>query len=148
PLEQEKWGKPKNYERFFTREAPAAPVERRAYAAEVLRKFATKAFRRPVDDETVTRLVAVAEKVYAQPGKTFEAGIADAMVAALSSPRFLFRWEESGPRSTPGAAFADVDEYSLASRLSYFLWSTMPDDELSRLAERGDLRKNLSAQIA
>src|SRR5205807_5581302 len=124
PLEQEKWGKPKNYERFFTREAPAAPVERRAYAAEVLRRFATKAFRRPVDAETVNRLVAVAEKVYSLPGKTFEAGIADAMVAALSSPRFLFRLEEGDGPTAPGSPFADVDEYSLASRLSYFLWST------------------------
>jgi hypothetical protein len=93
-------------------------------------------------------LVAVAEKVYAQAGKTFEAGIADAMVAALSSPRFLFRLEQRDPRSASGAAFADVDEYSLASRLSYFLWSTMPDEELFRLAGNGELRKNLAKQVA
>src|SRR3954471_3541201 len=139
--------KPKNYDRFFSRAAPQNLAGRRAYAAEVLRKFATKAFRRPADDATVNRLVAVAEKVYTRPGKTFEAGIADAMVAALSSPRFLFRLEQGDPGAPSGAAFALVDEFSLASRLSYFLWSTMPDDELFGLAARGELRKNLSAQV-
>jgi hypothetical protein len=145
PMEEEYWTRPKNYDRFFTRDVPKDPAGRREYAGDVLRKFATKAFRRPVDDETVDRLVAVAEKVYTQPGKNFETGVASAMIAALSSPRFLFRLEESDTRSARATAF--VDEYSLASRLSYFLWSTMPDEELSRLAERGELRKNLSAQI-
>jgi hypothetical protein len=147
PMEEEYWTRPKNYDRFFNRDVPKDPVERRAYAGDVLRQFATKAFRRPVDDTTVDRLVAVAEKVYKQPSKNFETGVAAAMIAALSSPRFLFRLEESDTRSARGAAFANVDEYSLASRLSYFLWSTMPDEELSRLAGRGELRKNLSAQI-
>src|SRR5436190_6449644 len=139
--------KPKNYDRFFSREAPPDSAGRQAYAKEVLRKFATKAFRRPVDDSTVNRLCAVAEKIYTTPGKTFEAGVADAMVAALSSPRFLFRLEQSDSRAPSGAPVAPVDEFSLASRLSYFLWSTMPDDELFGLAARGELRKNLSAQI-
>src|SRR6266542_2644501 len=147
PIEKEHWIGPKNYDRFFPRDVPKNPAERRAYAGEVLRRFATKAFRRPVDDETVERLVAVAETVYHQPGKSFETGVAQAMVAVLSSPRFLFRLEERDPRAAPGAAFAPVDEYSLASRLSYFFWSTTPDDELLRLAGRGALRKNLPAQI-
>src|SRR5690606_15072750 len=87
-----------------------------------------------------------AERVYRQPGKTFEQGIAQAMAAVLSSPRFLFRIEE--PVAHPATArYADVDEYSLASRLSYFLWSTMPDAELTALAARGELRKNLNAQV-
>ncbi|MEY2428596.1 MAG: hypothetical protein QOJ40_1481 [Verrucomicrobiota bacterium] len=147
PMEDEHLTRPKNYDRFFNRAIPKDAAGRRDYAAEILRKFATRAFRRPVEDETVERLVAVARKVYTQPGKTFEAGIADAVVAALSSPRFLFRLEESEALSGPDNAFAEVDEYSLASRLSYFLWSTMPDEELSRLAGRGELRKNLPAQI-
>ena len=141
------WTRARNYDRYFTRDVPKSPAARRKYAGEVLRKFATQAFRRPVDDGTVNRLVAVAEKVYTQPGKNFETGVASAMIAALSSPRFLFRLEEPDPRTARGAAFANVDEYSLASRLSYFLWSTMPDEELSRLAGRGELRKNLPAQI-
>jgi hypothetical protein len=147
PLEQEKWSKPKNYDRFFTKEPPTTSAERRAYAEEVLQSFTTKAFRRPVDSETVNRLVAVAEKVYSRPGKTFEAGIADAMVAALSSPRFLFRLEERDAPTAPGSPFAEIDEYSLASRLSYFLWSTMPDADLFDLAKRRELRKNLDAQV-
>jgi hypothetical protein len=67
------------------------------------------------------------------------------MVAVLSSPRFLFRVEESAP-GRGGEPYSPVDEYALASRLSYFLWSTMPDEELLALAARGELRKNLAAQ--
>lgn len=146
PLEEKHWTRPKNYDRFFTRDdAPKDPAERRKYAGEILRSLATKAFRRPVDDETVDRLVTVAEKFYTQPEKSFETGIAHAMVAVLSSPRFLFRIED--PEANSSRSFANVDEYSLASRLSYFLWSTMPDDELFRLAQRGELRKNLQPQI-
>ncbi len=146
PLAEEHWSRPPNYDRFFTQDDPQSPDVRRANAREVLRNFATKAFRRPVDDRTVERLAALAESVYAQPGKTFEAGIAHAFVAVIASPRFLFRIEESEP-GAEGQAIANVDEYSLASRLSYFLWSTMPDDELIRLAASGELRNNLSAQV-
>jgi hypothetical protein len=146
PMEKEHWTHPKNYERFFTREPPGKPAARRAYAHELLENFATKAYRRPVDTKTVDRLVAMAQEVYSQPGKTFEAGVAHAMVAVLASPRFLFRLEKA-QGATPSAAVANVDEYSLASRLSYFLWSTMPDDELFSLASRGELRHNLAAQV-
>ncbi len=146
PLEREHWTHPKNYDRFFTREVPAGRAGRRAYAREVLGRFATKAFRRPVDDPTVGRLAGLAEGVYTQPGKTFEAGIAHAMVAVLASPRFLFRLEEPAGAGA-STANADIDEYSLASRLSYFLWSTLPDDGLLALAGRGELRRNLSAQV-
>jgi hypothetical protein len=147
PMEEQFWTRPKNYDRFFSREsAPKDAAECRVYARDVFSKFTLKAFRRPVDDKTVDRLVTLAEGVYTQPGKTFEAGVAHAMVAVLASPRFLFRIEESEPGSAR-AAYSLVDEYSLASRLSYFLWSSMPDDELSQLAARGELRKNLSAQV-
>ena len=146
PMDEEHWTRPPNYERFFTRDDPKTPDARRADACDVLRKFATKAFRRPVDDRTVERLAALAESVYSQPGKSFEAGLAHAFVAVLASPRFLFRLEESEAGSEPQAV-ANVDEYSLASRISYFLWSTMPDEELIRLAGSGELRKNLPAQV-
>ena len=146
PMEKEHWTTPKNYERFFTRQAPDAPAERRAYAGELLGTFAAKAFRRPVDAATADRLASLAAGVYGQPGKSFEAGIAHAMVAVLASPRFLFRLEEPTP-GTAQASIADIDEYSLASRLSYFLWSTMPDDELLGLAAKGELRKNQAAQV-
>jgi hypothetical protein len=146
PLEKEHWTRPANYERFFTRDAPENPSARRNYACEVLGDFASRAFRRPVDHKTEDRLAALAEEVYSQPGKTFEAGVAHAMVAVLASPRFLFRLEKPDV-AVRSAATANVDEYSLASRLSYFLWSTMPDEELLSLARRGQLRDNLGAQV-
>ncbi len=147
PLEKEHWIRPKNYERFFTRDAPENPAARRAYAREVLGNFAYKAFRRPVDGRTEDRLAAMAEDVYSQPGKTFEAGVAHAMVAVLASPRFLFRLEK--PEGAASSAIAaNVDEYSLASRLSYFLWSTMPDERFAHVGPaHGELRKNLEAQV-
>src|SRR5262249_16105811 len=136
----------KNYARFFTGEVPSRPAERRKYAQETLRRFATKAFRRPVDDRTLERLTKLAESVYTQKEQTFESGVAHAMQAVLASPRLLFRLEEPAAESKD-QAFPPVDEYSLASRLSYFLWSTMPDDELFRLASGKELRKNLEAQV-
>ena len=112
----------------------------------MLDRFARRAFRRPVDDRTLDRLVAIAESVYRLPGKTFEEGIAQAMVAVLASPRFLFRVEDVEPGQS-GRPHAPIDEYALASRLSYFLWSTMPDDELFDLAARGQLRAELPRQV-
>jgi hypothetical protein len=148
PMEKEHWIAPRNYDRFFTGETPADPAARLVYARELLEKFATRAFRRPVDKKTVERLATLAERLYQQPGKTFEAGVAHAMVAVLASPRFLFRLEHAQTASKPGSdKFASIDEYSLASRLSYFLWSTMPDQELTELAARGELRRNLAAQV-
>ncbi len=138
---------PRNYTTFFPREEPPIDSQgRRDYAAEILRKFATRAYRSPVTAETVNRLVNLAEGVYQQPEKTFEAGVAHALVAVLASPRFLFRLESSGPAPTIGV-FSPIDEFSLASRLSYFFWSTMPDEELFRLAEAGELRQHLPEQI-
>ncbi len=146
PLEKEHWITPKNHERFFTRQAPDGSAGRRAYAKELLGNFAARAFRRPVETATADRLAALAEGVYTTPGKSFEAGVAHAMVAVLASPRFLFRLEEPAD-ATAKDPVSDVDEYALASRLSYFLWSTMPDDELIALAGKGELRKNQAAQV-
>jgi len=147
PLKKEAWVAPANYARFFP-DGPAPPngPERDAYAHQVLSKVATRAFRRPVDDASVDKLVALAKLVYEQPGRTFEEGVGQAIVAVLASPRFLFRVEETGP-TPPGKSYPLIDEYALASRLSYFLWSTMPDDELMDLASRGQLRANLDAQL-
>lgn len=138
---------PRNYGQFFTREEPPADAaERREYAREILHKFAMRAFRTSVDRPTIDRLVDLAESQYQKSGQTFEKGIAHALIAVLASPRFLFRLEALGASQQDGA-FAEVNEIALASRLSYFLWSTMPDDELFRLAEAGELRKQLPQQI-
>ena len=142
----EEWVRPNNFERFFDRDDPGTDSRRRAYAREVLAKFAAKAFRRPVDARTVDRLLTIAEEAYRRPGQTVEQGISRAMVAVLASPRFLFRLEDAAP-VIPTQKSSLVDEYALASRLSYFLWSTMPDDELIRLAGQGKLRANQAAQV-
>src|SRR5690606_2208800 len=105
-----------------------------------------RAYRRPVDPAAVDRLADVAMAVASQPDSTFEAGVAQGMVAVLASPRFLFREERALPLK-PGEIYADVDEYALASRLSYFFWSSMPDQELFDLAAAGELRANLRAQV-
>jgi len=146
PLDERDWVKPRNHERFFGSEVPADREERRIYARKLLGDFARKAFRRPVDEETVERLAALAEETSRQPGKTFEAGVAQAMAAVLASPRFIFREEAIEPGRT-GAKHPFVDQYALASRLSYFLWSSMPDDELLALAEKGRLRNDLGKQF-
>ncbi len=149
PLDPKHWAHPKNYDRFFSKvEPPQGDAERREYAREVLGRFATQAFRRPVDPKALDRLVAIAERIYGLPGHRFEQGVARAMVAVLASPRFVFRVEAAEPDAgQPGRKYPAVDQYTLASRLSYFLWSTMPDAELFGAAERGELRKNLAAQI-
>lgn len=146
PTEQKEWVRPKNFELFFTRDVPVAPSERREYARQILQRFGLRAFRRPVDERSLERLVAITEQSYNAPGRKFEDGIAQAIVPVLASPRFLFRVEDtvpgSGERTHPL-----VDEYALASRLSYFIWSTMPDEELFGLAARGELRRNLTSQL-
>lgn len=148
PLERKDWAPAPGYDRFFSRaRPPEAAAERRDYAREVLGGFAVKAYRRPISDTLLDRLVALAENVYSTPGTTFETGISRAIVAILASPRFLFRFEEVEPADAAGARTANVDEYSLASRLSYFLWSTLPDDALVKLASTGSLRKNLAAEV-
>lgn len=144
PLEKNLWVETKNYSRFFPKPIPKGRAERLAYAREILGNFASLAYRRPVTDDTADRLALLAEYTYTQKGKSFEQGVQHALAAVLATPRFLFRLEE--PVDAAGR-YALVDEYSLASRLSYFLWSTMPDRELTELATRGELRKNLRAQV-
>ena len=134
------------YRRFFPRDVPKDVGEREAYAREIIGGFASRAFRRPVDDAMLNRLVRLAQGVETQPGGSFEQGVSRAMMAILASPRFLFRFERPDPADA-GARYPRVDEYSLATRLSYFLWSTMPDETLVGLAEKGQLRANLSAQV-
>jgi hypothetical protein len=151
PFDEKHFVKPPNYTRFFPRDVPEDPQAKREYASELLGKFATKAFRRPVDANTTSRLAELAESTYSANGETFEMGIAKAMTAVLASPRFIFREEfalpEEPSKSNDESEFSLIDEHSLASRLSYFLWSTMPDDELINLANEGELRANLNAQI-
>ena len=111
---------------------------------EIVTRFATRAFRRPATPPEIERLVKIVEATEAD-GKSWEAGIQFAVQAVLISPKFLFRVElddrPTQPQSHP------LDEFQLASRLSYFLWSTMPDDELFALAGKNQLTANLDAQV-
>jgi len=148
PLDPSEWMKTPNYDRFFDRDDPKTPDAREVYTREVISRFAAKAYRRPVDDRIVDRLVKIAEETYNLPGRSFEQGAGRAMVAVLASPRFLFRVETNQPAAAAAAATsAPIDEFALASRLSYFLWSTMPDDALIDLAGRGELRSHLDEQV-
>ncbi len=146
PIEPEYWVHPKRYSRFFTEDPPASKKDRRSYTKRVLREFATRAFRRPPDEATVNRLSKIADYYSAQEGKTIEFGLAQAMVAVLASPRFVFR-EEGIERLRSPEKYPDVDDYALATRLSYFLWSSMPDEELFGLAKENRLRENLQSQV-
>lgn len=150
PAAEKFWVPPENHDRFFPQgAAPASPEGREAYARNVLRNFATRAFRRPVDDAKLDQLVQLMKSVYTQPGKTFEDGFAKAAMVVLASPRFLYLVEPApAPAKGSTATSVAVDDYTLASRLSYLLWSTMPDEELMRAAASGELHKNQQAQIA
>jgi hypothetical protein len=127
---------------FFCQPAPETKLD---CARQIIGRFAQRAFRRPVEGAEVERLLKFVT-LPEQEGDTFEAGIKLALQAVLVSPHFLFRGEvRPGPDNAP--AVYPLDDYALASRLSYFLWSTMPDEELFAEAGRGTLRKNLARQV-
>jgi len=107
-----------------------APDDPRSAAERVLRKFASRAFRRPVSAAGVERYVKLAHRGL-DDGLTFEDALRVAFRAVITSPRFLFLEERPGT----------LDDWALASRLSYFLWSTLPDDELQTLAAEGTLHQ-------
>ncbi|MGE3408797.1 MAG: DUF1592 domain-containing protein [Pirellulales bacterium] len=100
-----------------------------ADADRLLASFLPKAFRRPVPDEVRHPYVAQVERRL-QAGDCFEAAMRWACRAALCSPDFLYHLEPAGP----------LDDYALASRLSYFFWNSLPDETLIRLADAGELR--------
>jgi hypothetical protein len=126
---------------------PPAPGQELAAAREVLGRFAKRAYRRLVSDEEVARLTRFVE-LSLKNGGTFAEGVQAAVQAALCSPHFLFRWELDPAALQPGEV-RNLGDFEVASRLSYFLWSSMPDDTLFALAERGELLKdgNLEKQV-
>lgn len=160
-------GVPEAYPESHRRVLPGRPEPGKelAYASDALRRFAARAYRRPVTDAEVARLVqfvALAMK----DGASFEAGIQLAVEAVLVSPHFLFRWEldptgkaarapVAGDGKEPAVAAVqtsvvrELNDHEIASRLSYFLWSSMPDDLLFDLAAKGELRRPevLEAQV-
>ena len=131
---------------FVDGPAPEDPAKAKAYARKIMRSFVSRAFRRPVVASDIERLVAIVEEIDRLPGKTFQDGIKQAIAACLASPRFLFRAEIQPEPNNP-AKIVPLDEYALASRLSFFLWASVPDDELLSLAYNKKLRANLRQQV-
>ena len=126
---------------FFRGTAPREADARKAYAREILERVAARAFRRPIDNETLDGLTALALR-----NNHFERGIAQSLTAILTSPKFFFR-AETQPQPDDPKSVHPLDEFALASRLSYLLWLSIPDDELMQLARDGILRTNLRAQV-
>ena len=115
---------------------PASSGDEVPCARQILATLGRRAYRRPVAEGDLEQLLT-----FYQAGRqkgTFEAGIESALRLMLTSPKFLFRIEES-PAGTPPGAVHRVTDWELASRLSFFLWSSIPDDELLNVAEQGRL---------
>jgi len=122
--------------RFRREEAAAEPKEPETpdVARAILERFLPRAFRRPAQDEEVDQYFALYEAVR-QRGDSHEQALLFAMQGMLVSPHFLFRIEEPNPEPKL------VGDYELASRLSYFLWASMPDEDLLKLAAEGKLQQ-------
>jgi hypothetical protein len=120
-------------------------VPPREAAREIVTRFASRAFRRPLKPEEVARCLALYDAAE-KKAQRFELRVRAALYRVLVSPHFLFRVELDPLDAAPGTAYV-IGEYELASRLSYFLWNSMPDDELFSLAEKGQLRQNLEVQV-
>jgi hypothetical protein len=134
---------PETHRRIFFKRATKDNAPQ--VAREVIGAFAKRAYRRPVTSAEVERLMKLYE-LGQKNGEAFEGSVLQALKAVLVSPHFLFRGELQPEPDNPKAVHP-INEFALASRLSYFLWSSMPDAELFSLAERGQLRKNLEAQV-
>lgn len=107
--------------------------------------LARRAWRRPVKSAEVSKLIALMDQVR-HTGDSFEEGLVVALQAILVSPHFLFRIEQDRQAAS---ASAPIGQFELVSRLSYFIWSSMPDEELFRVAQQGTLRRPdvLEAQV-
>ncbi len=119
---------------------PASPTTaaEEACAQEIFSRLARRAYRRPVTDEDVDLLLDVYREGRAD--RDFEAGIERGLEALLSMPSFLLRVEQQPVDTQPGAIY-ELSDLELASRLSFFIWKSIPDDELLDLAEEGRLRE-------
>ena len=124
----------------------ATNSEENACATKVLSTFARRAYRRPATDDDIAVLLGFYKSARARGN--FDAGIRAALERVLVSPDFLFRIEADPAGVGPNAVYR-ISEVELASRLSFFLWSSIPDDELLDLAIRGRLRdeKVLDQQV-
>jgi hypothetical protein len=114
---------------------PTSPADERPCARQILTRLGTEAYRRPITTDEVDRLMPFYEQGAAKNG--FEGGVTTALEAVLASPYFIFRIERER-EARPGTTFR-VTDVDLASRLSFFLWGTPPDDQLLAVATAGKL---------
>ena len=117
---------------------PAAASREEECAEEILSKLLRRAYRRPIEDADLEGPMEFFRKGRAHGD--FDVGLEKAVTAVLVSPEFLFRTELERPSAHPGRAYR-ISDIELASRLSFFLWSSIPDEELLSLAERGELSR-------
>lgn len=110
-----------------------------------VRSFLRRAYRREVTEAEVTRVMLLAKQVV-DDGGNFEESVRLVVMAVLVSPHFIFRWELDGMQDNPKAT-RSLNEFELASRLAFFLWSSLPDDRLLQFAKQGQLRKNLGEEV-
>jgi mono/diheme cytochrome c family protein len=122
---------------------PAAAKDEEACTRQILTQLARRAYRRPVGAEDVAALLALYND--ARRDRDFEPSIGMALEGILTSPEFLFRIERDPPNVKPGTSYR-VSDIELASRLSFFLWSSPPDDQLLTLAEQGKLKDSAVLQ--
>jgi len=124
---------------------PAGADDETRCAREILGTLARRAYRRPIEDADLARLMPFFDAGRASGG--FERGVQLALRRLLASPAFVFRVEQEPPDVAPGAAYR-ITDLELATRLSFFLWSSLPDDELISLAAANRLheRAELEAQ--
>jgi hypothetical protein len=117
---------------------PTKPEEEEACAKQILSTLMRRAYRRPVTETDFEKTMAFYRQT--RDSENFEAGIEAALSAILVSPQFLFRVERDPEGVAPNTAYR-VNDLDLASRISFFLWSSIPDDELLDAAVHGDLSK-------
>jgi hypothetical protein len=146
PLDRPPPPPPESYRRFFTIQ-PSAELPPRAAARKLIEPLAERAYRRPVATEEIEKLLRIFDLAQAEK-ETFEHSVRLVVQALLVSPHFLFRVELRATPLRAGEVEA-LESYALASRVSYFLWSSMPDDELFQLAMADQLRDPavLEAQV-
>lgn len=134
--------KPASHRQIYGEQKPGQSDA--AYLHEVLTRFGKRAFRRPPAQGEIEHYQVFLDLAKSN-GEDVQHAIRDALTAMLASPSFLFREEPAANIDKSGRKL--ISEHALASRLSYFLWSSMPDDELLALADAGNLRKNLRSEV-
>jgi hypothetical protein len=134
---------------FFIQPDEAKGISAHEAAAQVLEKFIAEAYRRPVVEAEWQRLLPLFDSALAE-GDDYRHALTKAMKPILASPHFLYRIEEEREARQAGQMYQSVSDHELAVRLSYFLWSSMPDRELRACADQGDLSNPevLKAQVA